>query len=198
MLTYSDGKYTIDESALPAVTVQRMLQTGVNHILGNEVASAVGSKIKAAIVDGTERKASDVKTDELETYRAAHESVVATWTHDLRTAKIAAMLDGTLTVRSSGGGGVTRDPIEAACRAIAKLEVTAVLKNAGAKFPGKDASVTIGNATLTGDDLLARRLAHPEHGPRIRREAEAKVKADQRMKANAAKAAGGELDELAA
>lgn len=190
MLNY--GEKQLDPATLPAVTQLRLMQTGLNHVMGNEVASQVGGKIKAAIVAGTDRKADSVKTEEIGEWRSAHQDQVNEWTEQYRAAKLQAMLDGTLTVRAAGSGGVARDPVEAACRAIAKLEVSTVLANNGAKFPGKDTTVAIGGQHLSGDDLIARRLGHAEHGPRIRKEAEAKVRADRRVRENAARAASGE------
>ncbi len=186
MLKY--GEHEIDQAKLPQVTVDRMLQTACNHILGNEVASQVVGEIRNVLKgDG---KAADVTTDAIKAYRAdeSHDAQIATWEREFRAAKIAAMLDGTLTVRAAGTGGSVRDPVEAAMRSIAKMEIVAILAKNGAKFPGKDATVTIGQDTLSGDDLITRRLA--SHEDRLRKAAEQKVAQDRRLRDNAAKAAG--------
>lgn len=188
-ITY--GSHSLEHSDIPEVSRLRMLQTAFNHIMGNEVASQVVGRIRDALKG--EGKAADVTIDAIKAWRAdkSNEVQLDAWEKQYRDEKVKAILDGTLSVRAAGSGTV-RDPVETASRAIAKMEISAILANNGAKFPGKDATVTIGNDTLSGDDLIARRLAHPEHGPRIRKAAEQKVAQDRRLRDNAAKAAGGE------
>ena len=63
----------------------------------------------------------------------------------------------------------------------------------GAKFVGKgeDRKVAFADgSSFTMDELIDRRLANPEHGPRIRKDAEKAIK-DAARKAEKAKVAGG-------
>lgn len=203
-LTYADGKYTIETDSLPAVTIHRMLQTATNHILGNEVSSQVVGAIRSAIA-GKDGKVADVTTEQVKAFRErdANAAQITAWENEFRDAKVKSMLDGTLTVRATGSSA-GRDPVETAMRAIAKMELTAVLRNAGAKFPGKDTTVTLADRAWTGEELIEQRLTKSVDkktgelvGVRIRKEAERKVAADKRMKENAIKAAGESLaDEL--
>lgn len=182
--------YEVDETAIPDGVKARLLNSAFAHIMSNEASSHVVGQIRQALKNGG--KASDVSTEQVKSFRenATNEAKIAEWEDSFRKAKVAAILDGTLAVRVARAP--TRDPIEAAMRAIAKLEVTAVLKAHGAAFPKKDETVAIGDAELDGDTLVDRRLAHHEHGPRIRKAAERKVAEDQRLRDNATKAASGD------
>lgn len=193
MLTIGD--YNVDETKFAPVVTQRLLQRQVAHILNNEASSFVLAKTKRAIV-GKDGKPDSVTDEQLEAYRAAHAVEIDAWTDEYRQGKIAAMHDGTLSVRVARGP--SRDPVESASRTIAKAEVAGVLKNHGAKFPGKDETVSIGDQDLDGDTLIDRRLAHAEHGPRIRKLAERKVADDKRLREATAKASVGETGGLAA
>lgn len=189
------GEYEIDNTALPATVVDRLLNSAFGHIMSNEASSHVVGKIRE-VLKPKDGKAGDVKTEQIQAFRKdeVNEKTIAGWEDAFRTAKIAAIKDGTLAVRVARAP--TRDPVEAAMRAIAKLEVTAILKTNGLAFPGRkdgvEQTVDLGGQELSGDDLIDRRLGHAEHGPRIRTAAERKVREEQRLKDNAAKAAVGD------
>lgn len=202
MLKYGD--YEIDETRFPPAITQRLLSRAVAHILGNEVASSVLAWEKRQIAEARQIKADAVTDAMLQEFRADPSSVAKTdeKENELRMAKIAAMLDGTLAVRISRGP--TRDPVEAAARAIAKAEVVAVLKHNGAKFPGKDETLSVpgtdanGQPTSTevdGDTLIDRRLE--KHGDRIRKLADRKVADERRLREATAKTVAGEAGGLA-
>lgn len=190
MLKYGD--YEIDESQFPPAITQRLLTRAVAHILGNEVSSSVLAWEKRQIV-GKDGKPDTVNDSMLTTFRATNVEAIEAKEDELRRAKIQAMLDGTLAVRISRGP--TRDPVEAAARAIAKAEVVAVLKQNGAKFPAKDEVITIGQQEVDGDMLIDRRLAN--HGERIRKLAERQVADAKRLKDATAKQVAGEAGGLA-
>lgn len=204
------GDYEIDSGKIAPAVVDRLLSRAIGHIVHNECSANVLGKTKRAALDfindeakkaGSSKvyKLEDVTDKVLETFRA-NETVteaITKWEQEYCAAKIAAMYDGTLSVRSVSAP--TRDPVVAAARTIAKAEVTQVLKAHNVKFPGKDETVTIGDTELDGDTLIERRLAHVEHGPRITKLAERKVAEDRRLKDASAKAAvAGTGDGLAA
>lgn len=198
MLKVAD--YEIDESRIAPAVMQRLLTRAIAHILNNECAANVLGKTKRAIV-GKEGKPETVSEAQLEAWRAseANGAMIEGWESEYCLAKIAAMYDGTLSVRVSRGP--VRDPVEAAMRALAKAEVVTVLKNNGAKFPKDDETVSIEQPNgetvqLSGDELIDRRLAHATHGERIRKVAERKVAEDRRLKEATTKAAGGGLADL--
>ena len=192
-MTITVGDYEIDETKVPASVVNRLLGRQIAHIFNNECASHVLGKSRRAIV-GKEGDPKSVTEAMLETYRASHGEQIAEWEAAFCSEKLAAIYDGTLSVRVSRGP--SRDPVESAMRTIARAEVTAVLKSNGAKWPKADETVSIGGQDVDGDTLIDRRLAHAEHGPRIRKLAERKVADDKRLAKAVADAAGGGLAEL--
>jgi ABC-type hemin transport system substrate-binding protein len=97
------------------------------------------------------------------------------------------MLAGTLGTRTSGP---RVDPLTATMQGIAKREVLTVLKANSIKPPKGDEVVTFANgATKTMADMIATRLAHPEHGAKIKKEAEGHIRELDRKRAKAAKEA---------
>ncbi len=194
---FTVGTYEIDETKIAGPVVNRLLQRAVAHILNNECSANVLGKTKRAIV-GKDGKPDTVTDAMLATWRAspANQAQIAAWEDAYCAEKIAAMYDGTLSVRVARGP--TRDPEEAAARAIAKAEVVGVLKTNGVKFPGKDETIVIGDQELDADTLIDRRLAHAEHGPRIAALAKRKVADDKRLRDATAKAVGAESGGLAA
>ncbi len=196
------GNYEIDETKIAPAVVTRLLQRATAHILNNECAANVLGKTKRAIV-GKDGKPDSVTDAMLAEWRGqdANAAAIAEWEDAFCNSKIAALYDGTLSVRVARGP--TRDPIEAAARAIAKGELVMDLKNRGGKFPKGDDLFTITDAagtdhSFTGDEMIDRRLAHPEHGPRIMRDADKKVKDEKRLRDNMAKAVGADVGGLAA
>lgn len=128
-----------DFDALPASARQGMVNRAVSHIFGNECASVVVGKIKAALAgDG---KASDVTTAQVQAFRAdpANEVKLDSWLSEARDAKIAAIVAGSLGVRVAGG---SVDPLEAMMHRIARTEIMQLV---GSKnFPRKDGDVYVG------------------------------------------------------
>lgn len=187
------GDYEVDESRVPATVVNRLLGRAITHILNNECASHVLGRTKRAIV-GSGGDTKTVTDGMLETFRASNGEQIAAWEHEFRTGKIAAIYDGTLSVRVARGP--SRDPIETAMRVIARDEAKIMLKKAGVKWPTGDDTVEVRGRAVTGDDIIDGRLAHAEHGPRIRKLAERKVADDKRLAKAVADATGGD-DALA-
>lgn len=167
MTQISYGTYTLDFSKFPAQSALAMLKRGVTHYLGNEQAAKVSNR-KAKYLARTKVEAAD---DE-----------VAAWKEEFVQAAIAALADGTVGMATRGP---SVDPVEAHMERIAKAEISNILKTSGTKFTGKgeDRKIKAANGEeFTMDTLVERRLANPDHGGRIRKEAEKAVK-------NAAKAA---------
>lgn len=183
------GDYEIDSGKINPIVVDRLLARAIGHIVHNECSASVLGKTKRAIV-GEDGKVESVTEVQLAAYRDENRAIVDGWEAEYCAAKIAAMYDGTLWVRSVSAP--TRDPVQGAARMIAKAEVTQVLKTHNVKFPTKNETVTIGDGDaaqeLGADDLIARRLAHAEHGSRILALAERKVRDDKRLKEASAKA----------
>ena len=200
---FTVGEYEIDETKIaPAVTL-RFVKSGVAHVLSNECAANVLGKTKRAIV-GKDGKPDTVTDAMLATWRedAANQAQIVAWEDAYRAEKIAAIYDGTLSVRVARGP--SRDPEEAAARAIAKSEIMGIFKTNGLKFPGKDETAAIANP-VTGvviehdaDGWIDLRLGNPEHGPRIAALAKRKVADDKRLRDATAKAVGAEAGGLAA
>jgi hypothetical protein len=192
MLSY--GGFEVDEGAIPQAVVAKMLSSAFAHILGNEVASQVVGKIRKQIVAGSEKKASDVSRDAVEVFREANTDLIATWEEALRSEKVKAILDGSLSVRVSRGP--SRDPLESAMRMIARMEITKTLKDNKLKWPKPDETLTLAGVEVDGDTLIDRRLANPEHSKRIKALAERKVREDARLREATQKGAGeGSLAE---
>ena len=158
-----------DIGALPEASVKALLSRGLNHVLGNEVASKVtGFKtVGEGQPEHTEA--------EIEAFKVT-----------ARQKAIDAILAGTLGVRAAG---VTVDPVEAAMERITRDEITTTLSANKYKWSksvkGEDRTVALPDVKFTMDELVERRLA--KHGDRIRAAAEKAVKAKQRKLEEAAK-----------
>ena len=140
MLTIGD--YQVDETRIAPAVQTRLLQRAVAHILSNECSASVLNKTKREIV-GKDGKSESVTAAQLEAFREseAGKAFIEAAEEAFCTGKIAAMYDGTLSIRVATGP--TRDPVEAAARAQAKAELVLDLKKNGGKFPGKDEIFTI-------------------------------------------------------
>lgn len=132
---YSVIKFTEDYVAsvsdLPAITVQRAIQRTLNHVLGNEVASAVGSAIDKLNADRVKAGEPELEEDELESEKAR-------LTKEYRDEKFEAFTDGTwgLSMRGSSGPRVSAFETEYTrlLAVIAKTKLKAAEKNNGAVY----------------------------------------------------------------
>jgi hypothetical protein len=202
MLTFkwSDGSEH-DFDSLPEASRQAMVNRAVNHIVGNEVASSVVGFIKSEIATAANIKPEAVSRDAIKVYRGENGAVIDAKTAEFCSAKLKAVLDGTLGVRAAGSGPRLVDPVAREIRKIAETEIGLILaahKDAEGnelKLPRGDATLTLGDATFTRGDLVDRHLAGVDRGglfgpkgepnePRIRKAAErivaaAKAKAEK-------------------
>lgn len=170
------GDHTISE--LPLVSMQALLQRGVTHVLGNEASSKVSTwKKKFAKDNGRDPDEDEVEAQSL----------------DEQDAFFARIMDGTLGVRAVSGG-VSRSTFDSIMRAMAKVEILAILAaQSPAVKPDKDGNVTFNDgAVMEVETLIDRRLDKPEHVARLTPLAEAeqaKRKAAAEAKAAMRKAA---------
>ena len=168
------GAHSIDVATIPLQSLTVMVRRTLAHMLGNEVASKVLSRAEAAAKEGAPM--TDAQKEALTT--------------EFRTDIIAAINEGKLAIRASAGPKA--DPIESRMAKIALKEITTILTTQGIKVPKGDDTITLdvgGVPTqMSRDTLVDRRLAR--EGDRIRKEAEAELRAEAR-KADKIKAAAG-------
>ncbi len=169
MTQFTYGQLQIDSDKVHAVAIDALIRRGLSHLLGNEQSAKVGPEsawFKSVVTaTGNNPTAEEVSAQKVEFQKVA----------------IQSLYDGTIGTRVSGP---RVDPLETEMNAIAKREVSDVLRTQGIKkFPTGDATVTLGSESFTGNQLIARRIT--KHGERIKREAE-KVMNDKAKKAKAA------------
>lgn len=170
MPTIKYGTHEIDTATLPEVSATALMRRGLAHFLGNEQASKVASFVKAS---------KEPVTDEAKAAKLAE---------FVASAK-EALIAGTIGSNVRGPRGSAVETVE---RALAKAEVISILSNLSpkVKFPKGEEKVEFADGTkLSGEELIARRLA--KHGDRLRKEAEAKMKADARKAEKVGEAAKG-------
>lgn len=149
ILTYGD--FTADFNTLPETSLVAMLRRGFGHFMGSEVSS----KVTAAFAEDNETQPS-VSKDE---YKA-----------QVQAEMFAKLQAGTVGV-STRGPAV--DPITTIVRRLAKAEIIPILKANGLAWPKKSEDVVSfpNGDKFTGAQLVDRRLAHPEHGTRLLKDA---------------------------
>jgi hypothetical protein len=145
-------KFPHDESegdfdALPEASRLGIINRGLAHIFGNEVASQVVGHVRGRIA-GEDGKASEVSTEAIKAYREAHPDEMTAKTQEFQKAKHQAILEGKLGVRASGSG-VSVDPMTKEMLRIAKDEIQAIFKKRGWAWPTKDTMFTANKDTPT-------------------------------------------------
>jgi hypothetical protein len=179
VMTYGKAEdgITFDTETLPAASVQSLLVKGMNHYFGNECASKVTSW-KEGLADpkreGGARVPSDVE--------------IAVAKLDFQKSALAALLAGTV---GHSARGPRATPIDSVMRLIAETEIRNTLKANNLVMPTGEKTVQLGANAFTRQQLIDRRLA--SHGDRIRKEAEAKLAADERKAKKAMADAGGDV-----
>jgi hypothetical protein len=152
--------HSIDLASLPYSSQVALMRRGVAHYLGNEQASKVSGWVEKQPGEVTDVDKAAVKAEYI------------------REA-VQAMIAGTM---GHGRVGVARGTaLETVMRRIAETEVKAILKANKLAWPSGEKTVTLGDATFTGRQLVERRLA--QHGDRIKTLAEKEQKALERMAA---------------
>jgi hypothetical protein len=172
-LSYSsrDGalSFTAEFGKLPEATQNKIVASGLNHILGNEVASRFTAwKDAEANVNATD-----------EAKAAARLTIFSDFVKKIN--------EGTLGTRI---GGPKADPVETEMDNIARREVLELIAGAGVKIAAKDATddlpLNLNGVATTLGDLIERKLE--KAGDRIRKAAESSVKEKERERAKKAKA----------
>ena len=141
--TVSIAGNEIEYSTLPVQSLVALLQRGINHVLGNEVASKV-STAKRAVKGGDGPDKDEPK------YTDAELEALENETYD---AKVKAILEGELGVRVAGVAKAT--PFEKVCRDVAWLmiENSPGVKNKSVKLPHGKGSGEARKAMI--DNLMA-------------------------------------------
>ena len=176
----SYGDFQIELTSLPLTSQINLAQRGLAHVLGNEVSSKTVSFIRSKVVAGTDRKASDVTTEEVKAYRAANEAEVLAFEATSREALLIEIKEGTL----GQGRGVSAKPslskAETVARAIALEELKEILTKSGLKLPTGEKKLTFADGqTFTREELISRRLE--KHGDRIAKEAAKRIAATAKI-----------------
>ncbi len=166
----------------PVVSVVRLAQRGLNHVMQNEVASKVVGEIRKAV---SPDKPSEVSTDAIKAYRKAHETDIDVLEAKYQAEAFVAIAAGKLG--DAGNRGPRLDPLQTEIRKIATTLVRAQLKANNLKEPKGDERLPFGSASFTMRELVERRLSRDLDS--ITRDAKAIVRENERRIANATKAA---------
>ena len=174
MSEISYGNVKIDTTSLPAASIQALLSRGLSHYLGNEQNAKVGPEFGERVA-----KAGFANLKALRAAPGEHAGLLIEIEKFLNakvTDAVKALHDGTVGESTRGPRGTALDTV---IRAIASAEVKKVLANIGVTMPSGDRKVRfVTGEELTSSELIARRIAR--HGARLTKEAEAKMKADDR------------------
>ncbi len=186
---------TRDFNTLPLVSQIALATRGFAHLLGNEQASKVVSKIRGAVVaaspkgaDGSTRKVESVTKDEVQAFRAANPEQIKTWEAAARAEALKDLDEGKLGTRVAGP---RLDPVETEIARLARVDVINTLKAHNLKAPKGDETITFlagtpQEHTRTMAQMVANKIA--KNGERYKREAE-KAVAEAARKRKAAEAA---------
>lgn len=167
--TYGTAVTIPDTAALPPASLDAMIRRGLNHYFGNEQSAKVTAF-------------KDKFTKENPGTEASPEAIAA-FQAEIIGAALEALNSGNV---GTSVRGPRVEPQEAAELAIAKREVTDILRANGIKPPKGDEAVQFADGTTkTMAQMVAKRREN--FGDRIAKEA-AKVIAEQRRKADKAKA----------
>ena len=177
--------HVIDVDVLPMVSVRSLVSKGLNHLLGNEVASEVTGWKEDQAVAGL--VAQGREPGDFDGLKASQVFAIATSAGVMPTEQeivekrnwfIARKIEGLIAGKSlaSAVRGPRGNPLETLMRQIAKTEVTGILLKVGKKFPNGKETLVMGTPdgphSFTGKELVDRRIANPTEGPRIRKLAE--------------------------
>jgi hypothetical protein len=180
MLTYND--ITRDEGKLPEASRNALLARGFAHFLGNEQASKVTSRIRQAIVEGTDANASDVTREQVEGFRTSHPDRVSAIAQACLAEALKALDEGTIGTRTSSGGKPV-DPVQAEVNRLAKDKIMVILKANGIKIPKGEGTITHNGKELAMADLVAAQIA--KNGDALHAQAVKNLAAKQRELAKA-------------
>ena len=164
---YGDN-VSIDFAALPEVSQVALIQRGLTHVLGNEVASRVHAWAMG------EGQANSEDKEVVKAWKLANASAITSKTSEVQADMVKALTDGTLGSRTTGP---RLTPLETVLNKITRGEVETILRANSIKVPKGDDKVKMPDGEFTMKELIVRRLAKPEHGDRLRKLAEKEVAA---------------------
>jgi hypothetical protein len=191
MPTIAAQGYSFEVEALPESTRLRLMQGGLNHVLGSEVSAVVTSRGRAHLVKsfnetnaGVEgfvpAKPDSFTKDDLKALREEETALWSGWVREALAEKVKMIEGGTLGVARVRAEPV--DPVEALAISITRGEITTKLRNANIKVPKGEETVETPQGIFTMDELIERRLTL--EGDRIRKEAQRQVAAKSKATAN--------------
>ena len=143
---------------IPVNSLHRMAHSGGQHMLGNEVASALTAWRKT------------------EEGKAADDAAIKSWVFERRQKKLEQILSGTLGVRTTRSIGRATG-LDAVIRTVAIEWLKAKLGKSGNKLPTGDKTIEVAGKDMTRDDLVDFAIARADKlvyspGVTIRAEAE--------------------------
>lgn len=156
----------LDLASLPAKSISALVSRGLSHYFGSEQASRV-KNLKDAYL---EEHKTEMAEDEITALKAERFEIA-----------MKALVDGTIGSRAVG---ITIDPIEKIKTAIARSQVTDILKANGIKVPKGEEAVEFADGNKkTMEEMIKTRLE--VNGEAIDKEAAKVLKAKQSAKAAA-------------
>jgi hypothetical protein len=188
ILSFGDN-ITRDFRALPEVSQHALALRGFAHLLGNEQASRVVSKIRSAVAaaspkgsDGKPRKTESVTKDEVKAFRETNGETIAQWERECRAEALRDLDEGKLGTRVAGP---RLDPVEAEIAKLARAAVITTLKAHNLKVPKGDETITFlpgtpQEHTRTMAQMISNKIA--KDGAKFKVEAEKIVAAQVRAR----------------
>lgn len=174
--TFTDHMGVVHDITAIEASIVALINRGVNHVLGNEVASQVTAWKRAECGLKADDKSPEAKAA-IAKFTAENKEAIEAKTREYRDAKVADILAGKLGVRTGGGGGAV-DPLTREMNRIATAELQVLLEAHGLKLPRGEDTLSMRGKDLTRGDLIAAHLA--KHGDKVEKEAKANLAAAAR------------------
>ncbi len=173
MVKWIDGTSEFDFDTIPQASREGILSRCIGHFR-NELASAALGWAKGQVA-GEDGKASAVSSADAAAYRDSHVDEAKTFGDKWMAAKLQAIQDGKLGVRTSseGSGGV--DPLTREMHKIAIADLTAMLEAHGLKMPRGEDKLTLRGVEHSRGSLVSAKLA--KDGDAIEKKAKANLAA---------------------
>ena len=164
---------TIELSKIAPVNNHALLVKGLSQYLGNNQSSNLSAWVKR-LTDAGEAEPSD--------------AAKADYVTALKTKARDKLYNG--DIAATAQRGAKADPVKVIMKSLAEAEVRNILKQSGLSMPSKDNVITFGDgSTRTRQQMIDNRLE--KFGDRLRRAAEAQIKATQRQTEAQMAALGG-------
>jgi hypothetical protein len=173
VISVDDGAITFPWSTLPEVSKYRLAKGGMNHMLGNEVASQVSNMIRKELGHS---KTNQVTTEQIKAYRAANPDKVAAWDAEFTAAKVKAIREGTIADRAVSTREPARSPLDRLALAKMGVAVEQALKRASDRRVAAGGTAYVWKASEINDRVKAL-SANPEQMTKYRALAQAELDA---------------------